>query len=137
MKSYILKASFGKIATSLAKFCAEGEIGESLLREGINQASFNLFLAKLAESRLCRAVNPMPVAKLADLFSLVSGANSSAAQKALATCSIRWELVDEDGASILDKDGNPTWEKNEQSVEAYWAKAGGGKAISNLSLLDE
>lgn len=133
MKSYILKTDGGKIAQALATLCAEGAIGEPLLRSGVNQASFCLFLAKLAVAHHDAG---RTAEQIADVFSLVSGGNTSAAQKALNDVSIHWELTTKEGESILDeKTGEPTFSEKAQSVGAYWLSQGGGKAVANLSLL--
>lgn len=132
-KSYQLIPSGGKISAALAKLCAQGEIGESLFRNGVSQDAFCVFLANLAADRIEKGKTP---AQLADIFLLVSGANASAARQALGRCSIKWEKVDAAGESIVDGKGNPTWEEKEQSVEAFWLKASGGKAAPNLSALD-
>lgn len=133
-KSYLITSNGGgKISAALAKLCAEGELGESLFRSGISQDAFCLFLARLAADRLAKGKTPE---QLADIFLLVSGANASAARQALGRCELQWEALDKDGNSILDKDGDPTWDVKKQSVEAYWLKASGGKAAPNLSLLD-
>jgi len=133
MKSYTLKSDGGKIAQALAQLCAEGEIGESLFRNGVSQASFCLFLAKLAvaHSKAGRSAE-----QIADVFSLVSGGNTSAAQKALNDVSVHWEITDKSGESVLDeKTGLPTFSEKPQSVGAYWLAQGGGKTVANLSLL--
>ena len=131
-RSYVLKSDGGKIAQALAQLCAEGETGEPLLRSGVNQAAFCLFLAKLAIAHSDAGHN---AEQIADVFSLVSGGNTSAAQKALNDVSIHWEITDANGESVLGKDGLPTFEEKAQSVGAYWGKLGGGKAVANLSLL--
>lgn len=132
-RSYQLTTGGGKISAALAKLCAQGELGESLFRFGVSQDAFCLFLARLAADRLARGKTE---AQLADILMLVSGANASAARQALGRCSIKWEAIDKNGESILDEKGIPTWESKEQSVEAFWLKASGGKAAPNLSLLD-
>lgn len=134
-RSYkLLPSGSGKIAAGLAKMCQQGEIGESLFRSGITQESFNLFLVKLARNRFAAGKTD---SQAAEAFTVVSGGNASAAQKALATCAIQWEAVNEQGESILDeKTGEPTWEKNQMSVEAYWKSLGGSTGAPNLSALD-
>ena len=84
--SYKLIPTGGKIAAALCKKCAEGEVGESLIRSGITQASFCAFLAQIA----IKAMEAGKDSAIAYAFSLLSGANASAAQKALADCTIEW-----------------------------------------------
>lgn len=133
MKSYILKSSGkSRISAALAQLCSEGEVGELLLRNGVSQEAFCLFLARLASLHFAAGKDAEHVAAV---FSLVSGGNTSAAQKALADVSIHWEETDAEGCSILDKDGAPTFAKSAQSVSAYWTKDGGSKSVANLSLL--
>lgn len=115
-KSYSLKASGNsKIAAALAKLCANGEIGEPLVRSGVSQGAFALFLARLAAKHLAAGKTPEQVA---DVFTLVSGGNASAARQALAECA-------------LEFDGEKA-----QSVSAFWLKSGGIAAAPNLSILD-
>ena len=132
MKSYKLKTDGGKIGQALAQLCAEGEVGEALFRGGVNQASFCLFLAKLAYAH---ADAGRTTEQIADVFGLVSGGNTSAAQKALNDVAVHWEVTDKNGESVLDAKGNPTFEEKPQSVGAYWLSQGGGKTVANLSLL--
>lgn len=115
-RQYILTSDGGKIAAALAKRCAPGEIGETLIRNGLTQSSFVLFLAREA---LNQAAKGKTAEQLADIFSLLSGGNASAARQALADCTLQWE-----------------GDEKKQSVGAYWQKLGGGKQAPNLSLLD-
>ena len=118
-KTYEIKAGGGKISAALAKLCAQGQMGESLVRSGVSQDAFCLFLAKLATAHLSKGKTPE---QLADVFLLVSGGNSSAARQSLGKCSLRWDSSDKD-----------------QSVEAYWIllkEEGGDRAAPNLSALD-
>lgn len=133
MKSYILKTNGkSKISSALAQLCAEGEVGESLLRNGVSQSAFCLFLARLASLHFAAG---RTAEQVAEVFSLVSGGNTSAAQKALNDVSIHWEETTKDGESILDKDGNPTYSAKAQSVGAYWSTLSGATQVANLSLL--
>ncbi len=116
MKTYVLKSTGNsKIAAALAKLCAQGAIGEPLVRSGVSQGSFTLFLARLAALHLAAGKTPE---QLADVLTLVSGGNASAARQALNDC----EIVVDDGKA--------------QSVGAFWGKAGTTTAAPNLSLLD-
>lgn len=133
-RSYILKTDGGKLSQALCQLCAEGEFGESLLRSGVNQASFCLFLAKIA---VAHAAKGRSAEQIAEVFNLISGANASAAKQALNDLSIHWEIVNKDGESVLGpKTGEPTFEEKAQSVGAYWAKSGGSKPALNLSILN-
>lgn len=133
-KSYKLESTGGgKVSAALAKLCSQGELGEALLRSGVSQDAFCLFLARLAAQKLAAGKTPE---QLADIFLLVSGGNASAARQALGRCELVFEALTKDGESILDDKGEPTWESKKQSVEAYWNKSSGGKAAPNLSLLD-
>lgn len=106
----------GKIAAALVKMCQVGAVGEPLLRSGVSQDAFCIFLARVAEARLKAGKTPEQVA---DAFILLSGGNASAARQALNDCTVEFEGE------------KPT------SVGAYWLKAGGGKAAPNLSALDD
>jgi hypothetical protein len=92
-----------------------GGLGESLVRNGLNQSSFALFVAKVAERHIKAGRS---ADQLADVFALLSACNASAARQALGDCSLTFE-----GEKL-------------QSVSAYWAKLGGGKAAPNLAMLD-
>ena len=117
MKSYKLETGSkgGKIAAALVKMCQVGAVGEPLVRSGMTQDGFCLFLAKLAALHLAAGRSPE---QIADVFILVSGGNASAARQALADCTLTF-----DGEK-------PT------SVSAYWLKNGGGRAAPNTSILD-
>lgn len=117
MKTYQLETGSkgGKIAAALVKMCQVGAVGEPLVRNGMTQDAFCLFLAKLASLHLGAGRTPEQVA---DVFILVSGGNASAARQALGDCTLTFE------------DSKPT------SVSAYWLKNGGGRAAPNTSILD-
>jgi len=115
IKNYILKATNGKIAQALCKRCAQGEIGESLLRSGLSQSAFVLFIAKEAMNQSAKGKT---AEQLADILTLLSAGNASAAKQALADCTIELEG------------------EKPQSVSAFWGKNGGPKTAINLSLLD-
>lgn len=132
-KPYQLTSGGGKISAALCQKCQPGQGGESLLRDGLSQESFNLFIA--------REVRKMIAAKLsdeqiADILGLLSASNASAASQALARCAIRWALVDKEGKQSKDDKGVLLWEANEISVGKYWEKTGGSKAAPNLSALN-
>lgn len=114
-KSYSLKSDGGKIAAALVKLCTPGQVGESMLRTGVNQSSFGLFLAKLAKAHIEKG---RTAEQLADVFALVSGGNASAAKQALNDCEITFE-----GEKPI-------------SVGAYWNRNGDAKGAPNLGLLD-
>lgn len=117
MKSYIIKPDgSSKIAAALAKRCAFGEAGQSLVENGISQSNFSLFLACEAARQLVEKGKSDK--ELADVFSLLSAGNASAARQALGDCTLEFE-----GEKPV-------------SVAAYWLKHGGGKATPNLSSLD-
>lgn len=116
MKSYSLESNGrGKIAPALVKKCAQGQAGESLIRSGITQESFCAFLVKIA---LELSEKGKTESEITQAFSLLSGANASAAQKALAECTITF-------------DG-----EKPKSVAAHWLASGGASASPNLSVLD-
>lgn len=116
MKNYILEsAGRGKIAPALVKKCAQGEAGENLIRSGITQESFCRFLVKIALEMVSKGKDESTITSA---FSMLSGANASAAQKALAECSITFEG------------------EKKQSVAAYWLSIGGSKAAPDLSVFD-
>lgn len=121
-KSYVLKSNGGKISAALAKLCAVGGLGESLVRNGVSQDAFCLFLARVAVSRIEAGKT---AEQLTEIFLLLSGGNSSAARQALGRCSIRFE----DDPEVSPK--HP-----EYLVETYWERAGGGKAAPSLAALD-
>ena len=138
-RSYrLIPSGSSKISAALARKCQQGEIGESLFRSGISQASFCLFLVRFAQELLSpNAVRPAKTPEQAtNSFLLVSGGNASAAQKALAGVAIEWEAVDKAGESILDKDGQPTWEPKQMSVSSYWESLGDSAGAPNLADLD-
>ncbi len=117
MKSYEIKSEgSGKISAALAKMCAMGAIGEPLVRSGVTQDAFCLFLARLAKRHIEAGKTDDEVAAV---LLLVSGGNASAARQALGACSLIWE-----------GDSKP------QSVMAYWQRSGGSKAAPNLAALD-
>jgi len=139
-RSYqIVPSGSGKIAAALAQKCAQGEIGESLVRNGITQASFCLFLCRFAQALFTKtdkreAKTPE---QAANSFLLVSGGNASAAQKALGQCELHWEIIDENGESVLDKDGNPQFDsKKPMLVETLWAQGAGKGSSITLADLD-
>lgn len=115
-KNYTLEVNGrGKIAPALAKKCAVGEAGENLIRSGITQENFCAFLVKIALELHAKGKSESDIAMA---FSLLSGANASAAQKALAECTVKFEG------------------EKPQSVSAYWLSIGGSKAAPNLALFD-
>ena len=114
-KAYSLKSDGGKIAAALVKMCQPGQVGETLVRNGLNQSSFGLFLAKLAKAHIDKGRTPE---QLADVFALVSGGNASAAKQALNDCEITFE-----GEKPI-------------SVGAYWNRNGEAKGAPNLAMLD-
>lgn len=121
MKSYTLKPDGNsKIAAALCKLCLPGQPGEALVRSGCNQEAFVLFLANLAADRLnaSRPGGAKTPLQLAEIFTLCSGGNASAARQALNDCAIEFEG------------------EKPQSVGAYWTKSGNKSAAPNLSLLD-
>lgn len=113
--TYKLTSDGGKIAAALVKMSQPGEAGESMVRNGMNQASFCLFLARIAAKFIEAGKTPE---QLADVFALLSGGNASAAKQALNDCTIEFEG------------------EKPSSVGAYWGKTGEGKAAPNLSMLD-
>lgn len=102
-KNYTLAYSGNsKIAASLTKVCAQGGVGESLIRNGLNQGTFARFLSHLAH----KAVDAgRTETELAAMFERVSATNASAAQKALGDV----ELTLEGAAKPM-------------SVSAFWGK---------------
>lgn len=112
---YTLESDGGKIAAALAKMSQVNGLGESLVRSGVNQSSFTLFIAKVS-GKFIRAGKTDD--QLADVLGLLSAGNASAARQALGGCTITF-------------DG-----EKPQSVEAYWGKTGGAKSAPNLSVLD-
>lgn len=105
----------GKIAAALVKLCAQGSPGEPLLRSGISQDAFCLFLARIAAVRFEVGKT---TEQIAEVFVLVSGGNASAARQALNDCTVVFAG------------------EKPQSVGNYWAKMGGGKQPPNLAALD-
>lgn len=105
----------GKIAAALCKLCQVGAVGEPILRNGVTQEAFCLFLARLCSAHAAAGKTPE---QIADVLILVSGGNASAARQALADCTLTFE-----GAKP-------------QSVSSYWNKIGGGRVAPNLSALD-
>lgn len=139
-KSYKL-VTFGRgnAASALCKICAQGELGESLLREGFTKRRFCELIAKLV---LDRQAKGKPLDVIIDALELVDCSNMSAAKQALEACTIQFEELDENGESVLRNDkgeidpkGQPAWSKA-QSISGYWEKQGGPKAKVNLSALD-
>lgn len=116
-QNYTLTPDGGKATAALAKFCAQGEIGESLLRSGMNQSAFTLFVAKLAKRAFDAGRTPE---QTAEILSLVCACNASQAKQALEKCSIEWE-----------------GDEKKQSVADYWIKLGGAKGPLNLSALSD
>lgn len=117
MKNYEIKTTgTGKIQAALAKLCAQGKVGEPLIRNGASQGAVALFAARLAKAHYEAGRTEEQVA---EVFELCSCANASALKQALESCALRWEGSDKD-----------------QSVADYWAKMGGGKSAPNLSMLD-
>jgi len=115
MKSYTLKTSGrGEIAAAFAKVCLPGQPGERLIRSGLTQGSFCLFLAELASLHFAAKREPKVIAQV---LAKVSGGNASAAKQALETLVIKWE------------DGK------EESVATHWGKSGEA-AAPDLSILD-
>lgn len=137
MKSYkLIPFGRGDTAAALCKVCAEGELGESLFREGFNKRRFCEFVYNFVADRVGKQ---RPAEQIIDGLELIDCSNMSAAKQAFAACRVVWEKTDESGESILDAEGNPTWDddpKHSQSVEKYWEKAGGMVAKANLSALD-
>lgn len=117
-KSYTLTVGNkgGKIAAALVKLCQVGAPGEPLLRSGLNQDSFCLFLARVAHKFAAAGKTPE---QIADAFMLLSGGNASAARQALNDCTVEFEG------------------EKPMGVGSYWLKAGGGRAAPNLSALDD
>lgn len=117
-ESYTLEAGNkgGKIAAALVKLCQIGAVGEPLLRSGVSQDAFCLFLARVAHERFAKGKT---AEQIADAFMLLSGGNASAARQALGGCTLTFE------------GGKPS------SVEAYWLRSGSGRAAPNLSALDD
>ena len=114
-KTYKLTSDGGKIAAALVKMCQPNQPGETLIRNGLNQSSFGLFLAKIAEAHFAKGRSPEQVA---DVFAMLSGTNASAANKALMEATLEFEG------------------EKPQSVSAFWGKAGTTKGAPNLALLD-
>ncbi len=111
----LIPAGNGKIAPALCMKCAEGETGEFLIRSGLSQSSFCAFLAQIAYNGYKAGKTAEQMARA---FSMLSGANASAAQKALADCTIEWA------------DGK------KQSVAAYWLSIGSAKGAPDLKDLE-
>lgn len=113
-KSYKLSYSGNsKIAASLTHVCAQGSTGESLIRNGLNQATFARFLAALSVKAIAAGRTE---AELATMFERVSATNCSAAQKALGDVTIEVEGV-----------------AKPMSVSAFWGKlpsTGGAPDVS-------
>lgn len=114
-KTYKLTSDGGKIAAALVKMSQPGTVGETMIRNGMNQASFCLFLARIAAQFIAAKKTPE---QLADVFALLSGGNASAAKQALNDCTLEFEG------------------EKPQSVGAYWGRNSEGKAAPNLSMLD-
>ena len=126
MKTYkIESAGSSKIGAALAKLCAEGQIGETLVRNGCSQGAFALFVARLAHMQLVD--KGKTAEQLAEIFELVSAANASAAKQALGNCNLYSEDI-----CKTDKEGK----LQPMLVETYWKSQGGGKSAPNLALLD-
>lgn len=119
MKKYTLKYSGNsKIAASLVKVCAQGGVGEPLIRNGLNQGTFAKFLADWAKASLDSSGGD--VGKLAQQFERLSATNCSAAGKALGDV----ELFIDDAAKPV-------------SVSAHWGKAAkDGNAAPDTSLFE-
>ena len=121
-QSYVLSGATGKIANALAKYCASGEMGEPLIRNGVSQGAFVLFLAKMAKRYFDGGRS---VEQVAEVLSLLSGGNASAAKQALNDLNIRF--ADEPAVDAKHP---------EHSVGKHWEQAGGTKSAPNLSILD-
>lgn len=133
MKTYkIVPSGSGKIAAALCQLCAQGQIGEPLVRSGASQSAVALFAARFAELSFAGQAT---VEQVANGFELLSVCNSSALKQALADC----ELFAEEPAiahygsaeKAKDKAGNLL----AISVASYWKQQGGGKASPNLDVL--
>ena len=117
MKTYKLTTGdkAGKIAAALVQMCQVGAVGEPLIRSGVSQGAFALFLAKLA---ILHAEAGRSAEQIAEVFELVSGGNASAARQALGDCTI-----EEEGSKPM-------------SVTTFWNKNGGGRTAPNISILN-
>lgn len=116
-KSYTLVVGTkgGRIAAALCKLCQIGAPGETIVRAGITQDGFCLFLARVAKLYLDAGKSPE---QLAEVFTLVSGGNASAARQAINDLTIEFE-----GSKAT-------------SVGSYWNSIGGNKSAPNLAALD-
>lgn len=118
MQNYIIKTPAAKLPALYAGLCAQGKIGENLIRNGCNQAQFASFATRVIAKAIEQGKNEE---ELTSLYSLLALGNASQVRQALEGLEL-----------LIDGSEKP------KSVSAYWQSIGGAKPVAaNLDFLTE
>lgn len=139
MKTYTLRV-IGRSghAAALAARCAVGQLGESLVRNGITKEGWNDFILSLITTGLDKGI---AADHILAAMNLLDAGNASASRQAIKDLIMVQPVLDKDGKPVLavGKDGKPLEPAqpmvHEMTVEAFWASNGGAKASVDLSKL--
>lgn len=140
MKNYTLKVlGRSSHAAALAQRCAIGQIGETLVTQGVSKEAWNSFIFELVKSGIAKKI---PEEAILHALNVLDAGNASASRQAIKDLILVTPRLDKAGAPILAeadsadgavKKGQPLM--HEQTVEKYWTSIGGAKAPIDLSKL--
>jgi hypothetical protein len=131
----------GELEAALCKLCQQDGVGEPLVRLGCSKRRWNEFVLALVNERKAKGKDDSTVV---DALCKIDAGNASAARQKLEVLSIRFEMLDKDGDSIIAKEdspahlakkGEPMW-TTAISVGTHWERSGGAKASVSLDCLD-